>query len=89
MCAQGAPTWQIKTSLQLNEYLTTGKIPYVSYDDLTTLVAGGSEDCLFLDVYTPKDIFDGTSGRDNLAPVLVWIHGMSFLSFFPLIYTTP
>ena len=32
--------------------------------------AGGSEDCLYLDVFAPADAKPG----DNL-PVLVWIHG--------------
>ena len=32
----------------------------------------GSEDCLFLNVYAPSDAKD--------LPVMIWIHGGSFLS---------
>nr|CAH60168.1 putative esterase [Tribolium freemani] len=42
-----------------------------SKDLLFNLPAQGSENCLFLNVYTPKN---GT----NLKPVMVWIHGGGF-----------
>jgi carboxylesterase type B len=43
-----------------------------------------TEDCLFLDVVVPKDIFERTknktaTSRKNLAPVLVWIYGGGYV----------
>lgn len=38
-------------------------------------VSGTSEDCLFLDVYTPAD-----AAPDTALPVLVWIHGGAYLN---------
>ncbi|CAB3388463.1 Hypothetical predicted protein [Cloeon dipterum] len=38
----------------------------------------GSEDCLYLNVYTPK-INSGRPDEINHLPVMVWIHGGSFL----------
>ncbi|XP_063976102.1 juvenile hormone esterase-like [Diachasmimorpha longicaudata] len=40
-------------------------------------IFSGNEDCLYLNVYTPKVIFNGTSSGD-LLPVMVWIHGGKF-----------
>ncbi|XP_015109347.1 acetylcholinesterase [Diachasma alloeum] len=37
----------------------------------------GNEDCLYLNVYTPKVNYDETSSSD-LLPVMVWIHGGKF-----------
>ena len=37
-----------------------------------------TEDCLFLDVYSPKKVFDRAASNDRQkggAPVLVWIYG--------------
>ena len=37
-----------------------------------------TEDCLFLDVYSPKKVFDSAASNDRHkggAPVLVWIYG--------------
>lgn len=42
------------------------------HKDLITLEAVGSEDCLFLNVYTPK-----LSDKKDL-PVMIWIHGGAF-----------
>ncbi|XP_015786761.1 cholinesterase 1 [Tetranychus urticae] len=51
-------------------------IPGVNGDDLTI-----SEDCLILNVFTTQDAFqDQRNGNQNeLRPVMVWIHGGSFV----------
>ena len=40
----------------------------------TPVTPGTSEDCLFLDVFAPKSIFDN-AGRGDGSAVLVWIYG--------------
>ena len=37
-----------------------------------------SEDCLFLDVLLPKNIWETRSSSRDRAPVLVWIYGGGF-----------
>ncbi|KAL2859569.1 Alpha/Beta hydrolase protein [Aspergillus pseudodeflectus] len=76
-CPQGTPTWQIRTSSSLNAYLDTGVVPNISYSNLTTMLRSGQEDCLFLDVFAPKTVFDNVESGRQL-PVLVWIHGGGF-----------
>lgn len=36
-----------------------------------------TEDCLFLDVLTPKNVFDGRANKS--VPVLVWIYGGGYV----------
>ena len=45
------------------------------YDDMTFLDAGESEDCLFLNVYTPAD----AKPKGKLA-VMLWIHGGGYIA---------
>lgn len=75
VCTQATPTWQLRTSQYLNNYLKTGVVPNVSYSDMSAISVGGVEDCLFLDVQVPRKIFDGSKKDRKLSPVLVWIHG--------------
>ena len=35
----------------------------------------GSEDCLYLNIYTPYIPQDGTDSTEGLKPVMFWIHG--------------
>ncbi|KAJ6187121.1 hypothetical protein N7519_002029 [Penicillium mononematosum] len=79
-CAQATPSWQMRTSQYTNDYLKTGNVPNVSYSGLTAISAGGVEDCLFLDVQVPRKIFDNAKTDKKLSPVLVWIHGGSFIA---------
>ncbi|PLB49974.1 alpha/beta-hydrolase [Aspergillus steynii IBT 23096] len=74
-CGQGSSAWQIVTSTKINKYLETGVTPNVSYSELPTFLSDGVEDCLFLDVVTPRTIFAHMSEQQegqpgSLAPVL-------------------
>lgn len=40
----------------------------------------GSEDCLYLNIYTPYIPQNGTSSTEGLKPVMFWIHGGAFTS---------
>lgn len=40
----------------------------------------GSEDCLYLNIYTPYIPQDGTASTEGLKPVMFWIHGGAFTS---------
>ncbi|XP_051154447.1 uncharacterized protein LOC127277388 [Leptopilina boulardi] len=40
----------------------------------------GKDDCLYLNVYTPRLEFNNPKSTDKLIPVMVWIHGGSFLT---------
>ncbi|KAH0558532.1 hypothetical protein GP486_004813 [Trichoglossum hirsutum] len=49
---------------------------------------GESEDCLFLDVLTPKDIFQ-SAGKGPGAPVLVWIYGGAYIGGTKTLFGNP
>jgi para-nitrobenzyl esterase len=44
----------------------------VVFDDIDPTPAGVSEDCLYLNIWTPA------AGASNLLPVMMWIHGGGF-----------
>jgi hypothetical protein len=48
--------------------------PQYSDDQLTQQPNSSTEDCLFLDVFSPKKVFDD-AGKVTGAPVMVWLHG--------------
>ncbi|KAK3720604.1 hypothetical protein LTR37_003653 [Vermiconidia calcicola] len=79
ICAQASPSWlaivpQFITAYSLGQTefnessFDTDTGPAPPLDPRTT------EDCLFLDVVVPQDIFDNRGNGDG-APVLVWIYG--------------
>lgn len=39
----------------------------------------GSEDCLFLNVFTPQVLLASGCESNSLKPVMVWIHGGGFI----------
>lgn len=81
MCPQNYPPWMASIGW-VPDYIQSGVVP-----NATTVAAPSSntsstpprdpmqnEDCLFLDVMVPEEIFE-KAGRGSGAPVLVWIYG--------------
>ena len=65
ICPQAYPKW-----------LTTGAVTPFTPADIPPVDPRTSEDCLFLDVLLPREIWDSRQRRR--APVLVWINGGGF-----------
>jgi carboxylesterase type B len=79
ICAQAGPAWYIIAEQFVPEYLQGQTVFNESSFNTTTgppapLDPRTTEDCLFLDVLVPKNIFDN-AGKGKGAPVLVWIYG--------------
>ncbi|KFY48427.1 hypothetical protein V495_01341 [Pseudogymnoascus sp. VKM F-4514 (FW-929)] len=91
ICPQSNPAWLLTAQAFLTgtpiENLTrpgqdSGSGGGFSLDDIPKPAPGTTEDCLFLDVYAPKSIYDAPGVKDKKgghqkggAPVLVWIYG--------------
>lgn len=86
ICPQAEPIWEkylepaflqsLATGSKFNQSTNISSYPYVP----EKLDPRTSEDCLFLDVVVPKQIFDRVRNKSAvptkpLAPVLVWIYG--------------
>ncbi|KAH8799193.1 acetylcholinesterase [Flagelloscypha sp. PMI_526] len=78
ICPQSTPAWIVNSSAFLQDYLgpfamplDPGPLLLDPSQPTPELDPRTTEDCLFLDVYAPKRIFD----KHQRAPVLVWIHG--------------
>ncbi|EME77640.1 uncharacterized protein MYCFIDRAFT_191094 [Pseudocercospora fijiensis CIRAD86] len=84
ICPQASPAWLLLASEFIPQYLQ-GKTNFSPSDFNTSSSGSGAlpaqdprttEDCLFLDVHVPKNIFDKRNENKNEgAPVLVWIYG--------------
>ncbi|KAI9151316.1 acetylcholinesterase [Paramyrothecium foliicola] len=103
-CPQAMPLWQASAYIPIGKY-SSGSVPF-SLEGWKKDIAAGqpppglletmndnvSEDCLFLDVHTPRRIFKRAAGGhqiDKGAPVLVWIHGGGYVLGSKTAHPTP
>ncbi|KAL8849807.1 MAG: hypothetical protein Q9221_005223 [Calogaya cf. arnoldii] len=84
VCPQANPAWRFTAGPFVRAYLTGEPFNSSDADVAREAAAAGpvdpreTEDCLFLDVVVPEQIFDRASQSKNPgkgAPVLVWIYG--------------
>ncbi|KAI6711462.1 hypothetical protein JHW43_006018 [Diplocarpon mali] len=83
-CFQASTAWQQTTFRylfgqplsQLSEAVPT--LDSFNFSSVAPLTAGASEDCLFLDVMVPTDIYAKKAAKG--ASVLVWIHGGGYVA---------
>ena len=84
ICPQANPAWLAITSKFIPAYLTGQSFDYNAAVAALSNSSGAapaldprtSEDCLFLDVVVPKQIFDQAGNKScSAAPVMVWIYG--------------
>lgn len=82
ICAQANPAWVAIAAQFVPAYLT-GKPFNLSAAEAALANSSGrapapdprtTEDCLFLDVYSPQKVFE-QKGKGHGAPVMVWIYG--------------
>lgn len=84
ICAQASPAWEIIAGQFLPAYLE-GQTKFnessfnTTIGSAPTLDPRTTEDCLFLDVLVPKNIFEN-AGKGSGAPVLVWIYGGGYVN---------
>lgn len=78
ICPNAGPAWSSVANKWLTEGIGSINITAgYTIPNITTAppaLAGTNEDCLFLDVLVPKEVFDDDM-REKGAPVVVWIHG--------------
>ena len=79
VCAQARPAWYNIANQFVPAYIGGQKVFNQSSFNVTPgppppLDPRTTEDCLFLDVLVPRNIFEN-SGKGEGAPVLVWIYG--------------
>ncbi|KAJ2957150.1 hypothetical protein NQ176_g11269 [Zarea fungicola] len=93
VCPQAIPRWLQSEATFLSNYLTGGT-SFAAYNASSPVAANSStvqvsdrpgltvtEDCLFLDVIVPRNIFE-RAGKGYGAPVMVWIYGGGELPSF-------
>ncbi|KAI9882271.1 MAG: hypothetical protein M1823_005983 [Watsoniomyces obsoletus] len=80
VCPQAHPAWEVSAAMFLPKYLTGSDAAVSPVQPSTVLTQDGreTEDCLFLDVMAPKDVFDQRQHGSG-APVLVRIHGGGYV----------
>ena len=81
ICPQAAPTWGAIVAEFLTDYLAGQTVFDASSFNTSSSSSAApvqdprtTEDCLFLDVVVPENIFN-SAGQGYGAPVLVWIYG--------------
>ncbi|MCJ1251242.1 hypothetical protein MMC30_008473 [Trapelia coarctata] len=86
VCAQSIPAWPGLAAEFVTAYLTGQPFNVSTTEAALAKFTSGpvptpdprtTEDCLFLDVYSPKKVFD-QRGNHRGAPVLAWIYGGGF-----------
>lgn len=84
VCPQAEPAW-LDTAVQFitgTSFVNVTPIDYSNYNP-GPIKAGTTEDCLFLDVLVPKQVYNSHTFDTNKisggAPVIVWIHGGGFV----------
>ncbi|KAF4200232.1 hypothetical protein CNMCM8927_003679 [Aspergillus lentulus] len=89
ICPQAGPAWGVIADSFASAYVSNNlsQFNYTRLAESAPAIlpilisklngrAGVSEDCLFLDVTVPKQVFKNSSGKG--APVVVWIHGGAY-----------
>ena len=82
ICPQAEAWWSLLAAQWLPLFLTgqtsfnQSEFVFATSDsvDVSPATPDETEDCLFLDVVAPQQIFE-SRGKGRGAPVLVWIHG--------------
>ena len=87
-CYQANPAWEAITASFLPDFLLGNTAAFYnsstssssnSTPSIPPVGPGETEDCLFLDVAVPQEIFDNRSNCSGGAPVLVWIYGGGYV----------
>ncbi|KAK7531183.1 acetylcholinesterase precursor [Phyllosticta citricarpa] len=86
ICPQALPRWTGIAGTWLTNYIASGVIPSsIPNPDLTSSETASlladprqTEDCLFLDILVPQDVYEKPSARG--APVVVALHGGGYTS---------
>ncbi|MCJ1474091.1 hypothetical protein MMC13_002749 [Lambiella insularis] len=78
-CPQALPAWLLIGSPNAEGAPFNTTPSNFSAADIPPPAPGESEDCLFLDVLVPKEVWDARQTAKKGAPVLVWIHGGGFV----------
>ncbi|KAH6719250.1 Alpha/Beta hydrolase protein [Leptodontidium sp. MPI-SDFR-AT-0119] len=85
VCYQASSAWTttaFSVALGVNVSQLSYTIPPLESINLTSIptpLQGESEDCLFLDVFAPQDIFNACNRSTGGVPVMVWIHGGGYV----------
>ncbi|TKX25031.1 hypothetical protein C1H76_2741 [Elsinoe australis] len=80
ICAQANPAWTAIASQFVPRYLA-GQRQFNSSSFVTPPASipaqapGTTEDCLFLDVFIPEQVWQRRNNKGKKAPVLVWLYG--------------